>query len=295
MIRIPIDARAMVLALAVCLGLTTLEPASAQDSGRLLATTGVTEIDGAGGGGLTPWAMIAGYGTRDSIGADTHYTLVYLPDFTLHSAGAAIGLFDRVELSYDHIWLDTRDAGRRLGIGQNTLLQLDVAGAKLRLFGDIVVDQDTWLPEVSVGAQFKAAGQHTILHEVGAREPDGVDTYLSATKLFLAHSVLVDATLRATKANQFGLLGFGGDRGRSTRVEFEGSVADLLTRHFAVGAEFRDRPSNLAFSVENPAFDVFGAYFIDKALSVTLAFLGLGTVARQTGQNGLYLSLQAGF
>ena len=36
---------------------------------RLLATGGVMQIEGSAGGGLTPWALIAGYGTREENGA----------------------------------------------------------------------------------------------------------------------------------------------------------------------------------------------------------------------------------
>src|SRR3954466_12755338 len=70
------------------------------DQGKLLATAGVTQIEGAGGGGLASWALITGYGTRDSVGANIHYTGVFLPDYRLDSAGIAVGLFDRLELSY---------------------------------------------------------------------------------------------------------------------------------------------------------------------------------------------------
>ncbi len=270
-------------------------PAYAQDRGRLLATTGVSQIEGAGGGGLTPWAMITGYGTRDAVGANAHYTFAYLPDFTLHSAGAAVGLYDRLELSYDHQWFDTRDAGARLGLGAGYQFHLDVVGAKLRLLGDVVTDQDTWLPEISVGAQFKAADRHAVLKAIGARSPDGVDFYAAASKLFLAQSLLVDVTLRATKANQFGLLGFGGDRNDNYTLQAEGSLVALLTRHLAVGAEFRSKPDNLYFAHEGTAFDVFAAYFINKSLSATLSFVSLGSIAQQSGQNGVYLSLQTGF
>lgn len=270
-------------------------PARAQDGGRLLATSGVTQIEGSGGGGLVPWALITGYGTRDSVGANAHYTLAYLPDFTLNSAGASVGLFDRVELSYDHLWFDTRQAGARLGLGAGYQFNLDVAGIKVRLLGNAVYDQDSWLPEVSVGAQFKAAGSHDVLRAIGARSPDGVDFYAAATKLFLAQSVLVNATLRATKANQFGLLGFGGDRNQGYSLQFEGSAALLLTRKLAIGAEVRTKPDNLRFAHEGPAFDAFAAYFLNKHLSATLAFVSLGPIARQQGQNGAYLSLQAGF
>jgi hypothetical protein len=270
-------------------------PARAQDSGRLLATSGVTGIEGSGGGGLVPWALITGYGTRDSVGANTHYTLAYLPDFTLNSVGTSVGLYDRVELSYAHEWFDTRQAGARLGLGAGYQFNLDVAGIKVRLLGNAVYDQDSWLPQVAVGAQFKAADSHAVLRSIGARSPDGVDFYVSATKLFLAQSLLVNATLRETKANQFGLLGFGGDRNQGYSLQFEGSAALLLTRKLAIGAEFRTKPDNLRFAHEGPAFDAFAAYFLNKHLSATLAFVSLGPIARQQNQNGVYLSLQAGF
>lgn len=272
-------------------------PAStrAQESGRLLATSGATQIEGAGGGGLVPWALITGYGTRDAVGANAHYTLAYLPSFTLHSAGAAVGLYDRVELSYAHHWFDTRGAGAKLGLGSGYQFHLDVVGAKVRLFGDAVYDQDTWLPQVAVGAQFKAADRHAVLRAIGARGTSGVDFYASATKLFLAQSLLVNATVRATQANQFGLLGFGGDRRKGYSAQFEGSAAVLLSRTLAVGAEVRTKPDNLRFAREGAAFDVFAAYFVNKHLSATLAFAALGPIARQGAQNGVYFSLQAGF
>lgn len=40
---------------------------------RLLATGGVMQIEGSAGGGLTPWALIAGYGTREEIGASAFF------------------------------------------------------------------------------------------------------------------------------------------------------------------------------------------------------------------------------
>jgi hypothetical protein len=271
------------------------QTAQAQESGRLLATSGVSQIEGAGGGGLVPWSLITGYGTRDAIGANAHYTYVGMPDFTLHSAGAAVGLFDRVELSYAHEWFDTGTTGAKLGLGQGYQFHMDVLGAKVKVLGDAVYDQDSWLPQISLGTQFKAADRHAVLAAIGARSPDGVDFYASATKVFLAESVLLDATVRATKANQFGLLGFGGDRNDGYTPQFEGSAALLLTHHLAIGGEVRTKPDNLGFAREGTAYDLFGAYFVTKNLSVTAAYLDLGTIARQSEQRGVYISLQGGF
>ena len=72
--------------------------AAAQESGALLGSSGVVQIEGAGGGGLVPWAPITGYGTRDAIGATAHDSFVYLPDLRLNTTGVAIGLYKRLEL-----------------------------------------------------------------------------------------------------------------------------------------------------------------------------------------------------
>jgi hypothetical protein len=268
--------------------------AAAQDSGRLLATSGVSQIEGAGGGGLVPWALITGYGTQDAIGANVHGTYVGVNDFGLGSVGAAAGVYNRLELSYAHEWFDTRSAGGRLGLGDGYQFNLDVVGAKLRLIGDAVYDQDSWLPQLAVGLQAKAADSHAILKAIGASNPDGVDFYAAATKLFLAESLLINLDVRATKANQFGLLGFGANH-QGYSAEFEGSAAYLVTRRLAFGAEMRTKPDNLQFAREGNAYDIFAAYFLSKHVSGTLAFVSLGPIARQGNQAGGYVSLQVGF
>jgi hypothetical protein len=266
------------------------------DSGKLLATAGVTSLEGAGGGGLAPWALITGYGTRDGIGANAHYTHVHLPDFTVRGAGVAVGFFDRIELSYTRLRFDTGPTGAALGLGDGFTFREDVFGAKIKLFGDAIYDQDRWWsPQVSTGLQYKRNDRGGVLAAIGAKSDEGADFYLTATKLFLDESLLATATVRATRANQFGILGFGGDRNDGYRPEFEGSVALLLNRRTAVGAEYRTKPNNLGFAREENAFDVFLAYFVGKNLSIALAYVDLGDIALQRDQRGVYLSLQAGF
>jgi methyl-accepting chemotaxis protein len=265
------------------------------DSGKLLATSGVTQIEGAAGGGLVPWAVIGGYGTRDAIGANAHYSFVGLPSFQLHSAGMTIGLFDRLELSYSRLSFDTMGTGTKLGIGKGYRFEQDVIGAKLRLFGDIVYDQDRLMPQIAVGAQYKISRDTKVLRAIGAKRDSDVDVYLSATKLVLDYSLLLNATVRLTRANQLGILGFGGDRSDAYAPQFEGSAAYFLQKDLAVGAEFRMKPDNLRFAREQNAYDLFVAYFLNKSASLTLAYLDLGSVANQSRQNGVYASLQIGF
>src|SRR3954467_12102035 len=69
------------------------------DEGKLLLTAGFTDAEGAGGGGLVPWAVITGYGTNQSWGANAHYTNVDVNEFELRTYGVAVGAFDRVEIS----------------------------------------------------------------------------------------------------------------------------------------------------------------------------------------------------
>jgi hypothetical protein len=265
------------------------------DSGKLLATGGVSQLEGTGGGGLASWALITGYGTEDAIGTSAHSTFVYLPNYRIRSLGTGIGFFDRVELTYARLWFDTGSTGSSLGLGKGFTFGEDVFGAKVKLIGDSVYDQNSWLPQIAVGTQYKMNNQPRILHAIGARHAQGTDFYLAATKLFLGESLLLDATIRETKANQFGILGFGGPHGDRYSTQFEGSAALLLSRNLVVGAEFRSKPNNLAFTREDAAADVFVSYFFNKHLSATVAFVVLGDIATKRDQNGVFASLQTGF
>ena len=274
-------------------------PAQAQDQlperGKLIATAGLIQVEGAGGGGLAPWALITGYGTRDAVGANVHGTVVRVTNFTLSTLGAAVGLYDRVELSYARQFFDTGATGQALGLGGGYQFSQDVYGAKLRLFGDGILDQDSWVPQVAVGLQYKVNNRAAVLRAVGAKSDQGADFYLAATKLFLAQSLLLNATVRMTRANQTGILGFGGDRSNAYHPEFEGSAALLLSRNWAVGAEYRTKPDNLRFARESDWYDAFVTWLPTKGISATLAYVDLGSIATRKHQEGVYASLQLGF
>jgi hypothetical protein len=264
------------------------------DESKLLATGGVSTVEGGGGGGIAAWSLITGYGTRDGIGLNVHETYVGLPDYQLLAPGVAIGLFDRLELSYAWQAFDSEATGAALGLGQGFTFHQNIYGAKLKLIGDAVYDQDSWLPQIAIGLQHKENDRGAVIRAVGGKGAVGTDYYLSATKLFLAQSVLVDTTLRLTKANQFGILGFGGDKHDDYSAQFEGSIAYLFSRDFAVGGEFRSKPSNLGVAKEGAAFDIFAAYFLNKNLSLTFGYANLGNIVIHDHQDGVYISLQAG-
>ena len=271
------------------------------DSGKLPLTAGFNEVDGAGGGGLVPWALITGYGTEDSWGANAHYTAVILRDFRLQSYGIAVGVLDRVEASI------TTDKFGATGTPLNGLrVEQHIYGMKVRLTGDAVYDQDSWAPQTAVGFEYKrntgisnTAGLVSPV-DVGARSMSGTDWYVSATKVLLAQSLLLNLTLRYTNANQFGLLGFGGDLQRNRTVQPEGTLAYILSRTVAVGAEYRGKPHNLGVDDERAAWDAFVAWTASRNISLVAAYVRLGSILAPVtkeprNQDGAYLSLQVGF
>jgi len=280
-------------------------PAFAQSGGgKLLLTGGVSSIDGAAGGGLTPWAVTGSYATDGEIGATAFVTRARTGNYGLWTYGAALAVHDRFELSIARQDFDTQSNLAPLGLGGLHLKQ-DIFGAKLRLFGDAVLDSDTLMPQVAIGLEHKqthvGALGPTLFGPLGARS-SGTDLYVSATKLLLAEGVLVNLTLRATKANQNGLLGFGGAQSRSVKVQPEFSIAKLLARNLAIGAEFRAKPDNLNQSIlgagalkEDDWKDVFIAWAPSKHVSLTAAWVDLGRIApavQPRRQTGAYLSAQ---
>lgn len=279
------------LVLAVSMALPAV-PARADD-GRLLATGGASQVEGAAGGGLVPWAVLAGYGTREGQGGTVFATRVHTGDYRLDVVGAAWTFRNRLELSWARQRFDLGTLQDRLGLPWGSLRQ-DVLGAKLRLAGDLVY---TPWPQVSLGLQYKRLQDPALPLAVGAREGEGWDAYLSASKLFLdagGQQVLLGLTLRSTAANQFGLLGHGGDRG-GRGLAWEGVAAWLPAPEWAVGAEYRQKPDNLGFAREDDAWDVFAGWFPNKRVAVVAAWADLGDIATLPDQRGPYLSIQLSF
>jgi hypothetical protein len=282
---------------AAAAGLSLAATAGAQqvgEPGKLLLTNGIGTVEGAAGGGLTPWAVIAGNATRDGIGVQASATVAEFKDYDLQVAGIAVGAFDRVELSYARQRFDTNWVGGALGLGNDYKLDQDIWGAKVKLAGDVVYGSE-WMPAIAAGVQYKKSLDAAVVRAVGAREAEGADLYVSATKLFLRWSLLANVTLRATKANQNGLLGFGGDRRDARTVHPEGSLAYQVSRRFAVGGEFRSKPDNLGIAREDDWFDAFAAYALNRNLTATLAYADLGSVATIDGQRGVLFQLQGSF
>ena len=283
------------------------------DTGKLLLTGGVSSVDGAAGGGLTPWAVIGSNASETEIGVSSHITRVNLRDYGLTTYGAAVGVYDRVEVSLARQDFSTGITGTSLGLPGLHLRQT-ILGAKVKLAGDAVLDSDSLVPQIAAGVEFKSldsSGLDPTLDALGAKK-SGADVYVSATKLFLAQGVLVNGTLRATKANQNGLLGFGATLGSDNnryRLQPEISVALLLRKNVAIGVEYRKMTNNLQAAGQAAGLgdalraqnwkDIFIAWAPSKNLSLTLAYVDLGTIVpgftKQRRQTGAYLSAQVAF
>jgi hypothetical protein len=278
-------------------------PASAQSAanldvdigGKLRLTRGISTVEGQGGGGLTPWALITGDETDRGIGATVHVTTVELPDYSFLSYGLGVGLFDRFELSWTRQEFDTQDVGAALGLSQGFTFAQDVYSAKLRVAGDAVYDQDRWLPQIAVGATWKRNDQGAVVQAIGAADLQGWETYASATKILLDQSLLLNATLRWTNANQTGLLGYGGNRNDDHELMAEASIGWLLNRNLLVGGEYRMKPDNLAIAGEDDWLDLYAAWSLTRTITITGAYADLGSIATFDSQRGVYFSLQAGF
>ncbi len=295
------------LALASALALACASPSAHAFGSKLLLTGGVSSIDGAAGGGLTPWAVTGGYGSAGEVGGSAFATRVKTQDFAVNAYGVAFAYGDRIEVSYARQSFDTGPVGNALTLPGLKLKQ-DIFGVKLRVYGDAVLDADTWVPQVAVGAQHKksdAGGLQANLTAFGAKD-SGTDLYVSATKLFLAPGILVNGTLRATKANQNGLLGFGATGHDSYRLQPEVSLAWLLRRDLAIGVEYRAKPDNFRDNTalgagalnEDDWADVFVAWAPSKHFSLTLAYVDAGKIVPgvvNKRQTGAYLSAQVAF
>lgn len=256
--------------------------------GKLLATPGISQIEGAAGGGFVPWAQLAGYGSRDEISGNIFCSRGNTDNYHLNVCGAQLGLYDRVELSLaqQQFHIDVLD----LNIEQRVL------GAKVRLYGDVVYSR--W-PQVSVGVQHKELDDPLVANLVGADDDSGVDVYVAASKLHIGaiagYNWFWNITTRSTNANQTGLLGFGSAGGGSQRkLALEASTAILLSRHLAIGIEYRQKPDNLG-PKENDWQNIFVVWFPNKYISLTVAYLDLGDIAGAESQRGSYFSVMGYF
>jgi hypothetical protein len=252
--------------------------------GKLIGTAGLNQIEGSGGGGIVPWATLAGYDSQEQISVNAFTTQVNVDDYRLNILGMSASFYDRIEVSLAQHRLDLTTLGGDI--------KQDIYGLKYRLYGDVVYS--TW-PQISIGLQHKKLDDGNIADSLGAANSiSGTDFYVAASKINLGalggFNTVWSVTARATKANQLGLLGFGSANNDNYQIMAEASAAILFSRQIAVGLEYRQKPNNLDLD-EDDWFDVFISYIPNKNLSMTLAWAKLGNIAGAKKQQGLYFSL----
>ncbi|MEQ6885357.1 DUF3034 family protein [Salicola sp. Rm-C-2C1-2] len=271
-------------------------PAAASDPGsRLWGTGGVTSIEGSAGGGISPWATLAGYASDEESGGTVALSRANTQDYTLNVQSVAFNWRNRIELSFARQELEMDTLAFALPFGETDLKQ-DIFGLKARLAGDVIYSPyGQW----SLGAQHKRHRVSEIPAAVGAEDDAGTDIYLSGSKLFVAgpfdRNLVINSTLRATRANQGGLLGFGGDGRDRHELVAEASVGLFLRRDWLVGGEYRQKPDNLGLARENDWWDLYVAWIPDRRLTVTAAYVNLGDIAGLESQDGAYLSIEGSF
>jgi len=268
------------LALVSTLLVSTLSHADS----RIKGTGGVSSISGGGGGGLIPWATLGGLATREQRSVSGFITRVDVDDFTLDVRGLTLNLNNRIELSVARQDFTIK--------ANNAEISQDKYGLKMKVAGDLIFGQ---MPQITFGVEKNRLRDPATARAVGARDDDGVDFYVSAAKAWidgpLHRTSMLNFNLRSSKANQFGLLGYGGDD-QDRQLLLEASAAMFLTRSVALGVEYRQKPDNLSALIEEDASDVFVAWFPNKHFSVTAAYVRLGDIAGAQNQNGYYLSIQ---
>jgi len=314
--------------------------AHAFDMGGLVTTGAVTAVGGAAGGGIVPWALIGGYTTQDQVGGTAFYTHVFLRNYQLATYGGLFALSDRVEVSFAHQDFELGGTGNTLDgkiftalglpastpqdllphslqFGGHYNLNQDIIGVKVRLYGNAVYDQDSYIPEISAGYEYHHNENVSFLRTIGTK-PSGNEYYLAATKVWLngifGHYTMATATLDFTNSIQNGLLGFGGVGPNGPKagyhVEPEFAVGYWINNNLVVGGEYRFMPHYQvladhqvpgygplgdALSKSSDWKDVYVAYFPVKYISVTLAYADLGVIASEKNQNGVYISATASF
>ncbi|MFT5313875.1 MAG: hypothetical protein ACI8Z9_002371 [Paraglaciecola sp.] len=273
-----------VIAYLICSLAAPLSLTSHAANGKLIATSGLIQVEGSGGGGIVPWATLTGYDSQDQISLSAVATQIEVDDYGLNVLGFSASFYDRLELSMAQHRFSLKSRGGDI--------KQTIFGLKYKLMGDVIYSN--W-PQISVGLQHKQLNDPEIARSLGAKNHrKGNDFYLAVTKVHLGaiagYNGVWNMTARATKANELGLLGFGGPENDRYQIMFEGSVGILFSRHLVLGLEYRQKPDNLGLG-EDDWTDAFVSYLPSKDFSLTLAWTNLGTIAGAAGQKGLYFSL----
>ena len=300
--------------------------ALADTGSKLLATGGITSFEGSAGGGITPWALIAGYASQEEINATANVQYLSVGEYQLSTFGAAVGAYDKFEFSLQKQSLDvssgvvTNVFNAVTGgptpsiIAPSTKIEQTIIGAKYKVFGDAVFDSNPYMPQISVGLQYKTNDSFDnslsiyngavpvpdtgVPMLLGAKDKSGTDLYVSASKVWLGiadgKNLLFNATARYSNANTFGLLGFGKGEDDDYELEWAASLALFSGTNTIIGVEARQQANRLGgLAKTDTVTDFFITYLPSKEWSITAAYVDLGNLPFQEDTSGIYLSVTA--
>ncbi len=276
---------------------------AASHAAAWLPEAGPPSIDGAAGGGLTPWAMPLTEDDPIAPGARGLARSTRTFDYQLALRGGAVRIAPRLELSLARQLFDARGSLASLGLVDQRLRQ-DIAGLKWRVAGPEQREEGSSASWLALGLLRKrtAAGalEPMLVDSLGAR-CSGFELYASVTRYAAPEGLVLNATLRATRANQNGLLGFGGRHGSGVKFAPEFSLAWQATPKLTLGAEARAKPDNLNHSVlgtgalkEDGWFDAWARWQPRADVAVSFSWLDLGRIApalQPRRQSGSQLTL----
>jgi hypothetical protein len=204
----------------------------------------------------------------------------------------------RLELGYGSDSLNLgdlpQDIERATGVRlRDHSVRLSVFSARLQL-----VPEGDSVPALTFGVHYKTNDGINrinddlggVLRAVGIGKDRGVDYTLYASKLFksLPTPLLLNAGLRATKAAHIGLLGFTSDY----KYVFEGNAVLFLSGHFALAAEYRQKPDEYRpigslVKAEADWWTFDAAYVVNNHFTVAAGYGHFGDVLNHAA-NGLW-------
>lgn len=252
---------------------------------KVMGTGGATSIDGMAGGGIVPWALINGYASSGQWSLTAGLSQVAVDDYQLNSQSLG--------WSYDNRW-EVSFAQQKFQIDQTDIvLRQQIAGVKYKLAGDLLYSS---IPQIALGAIYKKQLDFALPQSIGVSKAADQEYYLAASKIWLdslfGRNLLLNYTLRATRAQQTGLLGFATQSDHSYQWCHEISAVVLLSHQLALGVEYKQKPDTLAAATEQDWRDVFVAWFVNKQLSLVAGYVDLGSIAGKANQDGYYLALE---
>ena len=258
------------------------------------AQAAVTNIDGQAGGGLVPWALL-------SSGPTVAITNLNTPNLNINSLAVNTSFSNMVEVSYARNMLNVSGSA----LGANNTDSVDNLGLKVKL------NDMGSMPQFAVGLVYKSASGPLadLLKTAYGIKKSSTDVYAAASKIVTigGKNVLLNGVLRASKANQLGLLGFGGGNtpgyktGYSIKPELSAEL--FASSNVIFGAEYRAQPDNgtgaNTLLHQNAAYDFNVVYVASKNFTLTAAYVSLVQVApaviNGNKQNGLFVQAQVNF